>query len=110
YISKDSPGFGHLCVETYNAPVPEYFCYIIECADGSFYTGWSTNPVRRLKEHSAGRGARYTRVRRPLRLVYTERQPDRSAAQRRELKIKRLSHTRKEALIITSAMEEAPIK
>ena len=99
-----------MCVETYNAPVPEYFCYIIECADGSFYTGWSTNPVRRLKEHSAGRGARYTRVRRPLRLVYTERQPDRSAAQRRELKIKRLSHTRKEALIITSAMEEAPIK
>ncbi|MCK5053347.1 MAG: GIY-YIG nuclease family protein, partial [Anaerolineales bacterium] len=38
----------------------EYFCYIIECADGSFYTGWSTNPIRRLKEHSAGRGARYT--------------------------------------------------
>jgi putative endonuclease len=53
--------------------VPEYFCYIIECADGSFYTGWSTNPIRRLKEHSAGRGARYTRARRPLQLVYTER-------------------------------------
>ncbi|MCK5318986.1 MAG: GIY-YIG nuclease family protein, partial [Anaerolineales bacterium] len=48
----------------------EYYCYIIECADGSFYTGWSTNPVRRLKEHSAGRGARYTRSRRPLQLVY----------------------------------------
>jgi len=85
--------------------VPEYFCYIIECADGSFYTGWSTNPIRRLKEHSAGRGARYTRARRPLQLVYTERQPDRSAAQRRELKIKRLSHARKEALIITFVKE-----
>jgi putative endonuclease len=94
-------------METYNAVVSEYYCYIIECADGSFYTGWSTNPVRRLKEHSAGRGARYTRSRRPLQLVYTERQPDRSAAQRRELRIKRLSHARKEALIITSAMEEA---
>jgi len=89
--------------------VPEYFCYIIECADGSFYTGWSTNPIRRLKEHSAGRGARYTRARRPLQLVYTERQPDRSAAQRREHRIKRLSHARKEALIITCAKEEAAI-
>ncbi|MFA9402217.1 MAG: GIY-YIG nuclease family protein [Anaerolineales bacterium] len=95
--------------ESYNAPVPDYFCYIIECADGSFYTGWSTNPVRRLKEHSAGRGARYTRARRPLQLVYTERQPDRSAAQRREHKIKRLSRARKEALIITCAKEEATI-
>lgn len=98
-----------MCGETYNAPVSEYFCYIIECADGSYYTGWSTNPTRRLKEHNAGRGARYTRARRPLRLVYTELQPDRSAAQRRELRIKRLSHARKEALIITSAVEEVPI-
>jgi len=89
--------------------VPEYFCYIIECADGSFYTGWSTNPCRRLKEHSAGRGARYTRSRLPLLLVYTERQPDRGTAQRRELKIKRLSHARKEALIITTAKDEASI-
>ena len=96
--------------ETYNAAVPEYFCYIIECADGSYYTGWSTNPTRRLKEHSAGRGARYTRARRPLRLVYTERQPDRSAAQRRERRIKRLSRERKEALIIDSAKEDSTIK
>ncbi len=108
-LQRVPPGFGHLYGQTYNAPVSEYFCYIIECADGSFYTGWSTNPVRRLKEHSAGRGARYTRARRPLRLVYTESQPDRSAAQRRELRIKRLSHARKEALIITSAVVKAPI-
>lgn len=97
-----------MCRETYNAPVPEYFCYIIECADGSFYTGWSTDPIRRLKEHNAGRGARYTRARRPLRLVYTEHHLDRSAAQRREIRIKRLTHARKEALI-TSAKEEAQI-
>ena len=106
---RDPLRFGPLSRESYNVPEPEYFCYIIECADGSFYTGWSTNPIRRLKEHSAGRGARYTRARRPLQLVYTERQPDRSAAQRREHRIKRLSHARKEALIITCPKEEAAI-
>jgi len=87
--------------------VPEYFCYIIECDDGSYYTGWSTDPIRRLKEHSAGRGARYKRARRPLRLVYTEHLPDRSTAQRRELRIKRLSHTRKKTLIASSGQEGA---
>jgi predicted GIY-YIG superfamily endonuclease len=52
----------------------ECFCYIVECADGSYYTGWTTNPVRRLDAHNAGRGARYTRARRPVRLVLLESQ------------------------------------
>ena len=75
------------------------FVYILECADGTYYTGWTTDPARRLKEHNAGRGARYTRMRRPVKLVYIEAQPDRSAAQRREKMLKKLSHAQKRALV-----------
>ena len=46
------------------------YCYIVQCSDGTFYTGWTTDPERRLKTHNAGRGARYTRMRRPVKLVY----------------------------------------
>jgi len=67
-----------------------FFCYILECADGTFYTGWTTDPVRRVKTHNRGAGARYTRTRRPVSLVYVEQQPDRSEAMRRERKIKQL--------------------
>ncbi len=74
------------------------YCYLLECADGSFYAGWSTDPWRRLRQHNAGRGSRYTRSRRPVRLVYLEAQPDRSAAMRRERALKRLSHAEKRAL------------
>jgi putative endonuclease len=76
-----------------------FYCYILECADGSYYTGWSTDPQRRLRQHNAGRGARYTRMHRPVRLVYIEPQPDHSSALRRELAIKALPHARKKALI-----------
>ena len=75
------------------------FCYILECADGSYYTGWSTDPQRRLQEHNAGRGSRYTRSHRPLRLVYVEELPDRSAAMKREAAIKALPRGKKEALV-----------
>jgi len=75
------------------------YVYIVECADGTYYTGWTTDPVRRLKMHNAGRGSRYTRRRRPVRLAYCEEQPDRASAQRRELVLKRLSRGRKQALV-----------
>lgn len=75
------------------------YCYIVECADGTFYTGWTTDPQRRLKTHNAGRGARYTRMRGPVRLVYVEEQPDRSSAMKRERAIKALSRQRKKKLI-----------
>ncbi len=78
-----------------------YFCYILECADGTLYTGWSTDPHRRLKQHNAGRGARYTRARRPVKLVYTEVQPDRSSAMKREAAIKKLSREKKQVLIVS---------
>jgi putative endonuclease len=78
------------------------FCYIVECADGTYYTGWTTDPPRREKQHNSGRGAKYTSLRRPVRMVYIEPQPDRSSALRRERKIKTLSHAQKKALIQSS--------
>jgi putative endonuclease len=76
-----------------------YFCYIVECADGSFYTGWTTDPVRREKQHNRGIGAKYTRMHRPVKLVYIEEVSDRSAAMQRERKIKAFSHERKGRMV-----------
>ena len=78
---------------------PEYYCYMVECSDGSLYTGWTTDPERRVKEHNAGRGALYTRWRRPVELKYLERIADRSTAQRRENEIKKLTREKKLALV-----------
>lgn len=78
--------------------MPSY-CYILECADGTFYTGWTTDPERRVKEHNAGRGARYTRARLPVRLAYVEPQPDRHAAMKRERAIKVMARAGKIKLI-----------
>jgi putative endonuclease len=77
----------------------EFFCYIVECADGTYYTGWSTDPEQRVRQHNAGRGARYTRSRLPVRLVYVEEQPDKVSAMRRERQIKKLKRSEKERLI-----------
>lgn len=86
------------------------FVYIVECADGTLYTGWTTALARRLQMHNAGRGGRYTCRRRPVRLVYAEFQPDRRAAMQRERALKRLATRRKRELILTSgiASEDAP--
>ena len=73
--------------------------YILKCADGTLYTGWTTDLERRLQAHNSGQGARYTRGRRPVRLAYREEQSDRSAAQRREAAIRRLSRADKLKLI-----------
>jgi putative endonuclease len=75
-----------------------YYCYILKCADDSYYTGWTTDPDRRLKQHNAGYGARYTRSRRPVVLVYSEKLNSRSAAVQRELEIKRLPRIKKKLL------------
>ena len=76
-----------------------FFCYMVECADGTFYTGWSTDPVHREKVHNAGKGAKYTRIRRPVKLIYMEELPDKSSALKRERAIKKFSRKRKEKLI-----------
>ena len=77
----------------------EAYCYILECADGTYYTGWTTDPERRLKQHNKGSGSRYTRSRLPVKMIYLEPQPDRSTAMKRERAIKRLSRERKKKLI-----------
>ncbi len=78
----------------------ENYVYILRCADGTLYTGWTTDVEARLAAHNGrGRGgAKYTRARRPCMLVYAECLPDKSAAMRREAEIKRLSRAEKEAL------------
>ncbi len=72
---------------------------MVRCADGTLYTGWTTDAVLRLAQHNAGRGAAYTRTRRPVELVYCEDVPDRSAALRREWAIKKLDRAHKERLV-----------
>ena len=76
-----------------------YFVYILRCADGTLYTGSTTDVQGRELTHNAGRGAKYTAARRPVRVVYFEAHDSRSAAQRREAQLKRWTHAKKEALI-----------
>ena len=75
------------------------YCYIVECADGTYYTGWALDPEKRVAIHNKGRGARYTRTRTPVRLVYVEELPDRTSAMKREIAIKRLKREGKGKLI-----------
>jgi len=74
--------------------------YMLRCADGSLYTGITTDLVRRVKAHEEGKGARYTHGRGPFQLVYQEFHENRAEASKREIAIKSLSRTRKLALIV----------
>ena len=76
-----------------------WYVYMLRCGDGTLYTGVTDDVERRLAVHRAGKGAKYTRGRGPLELVYTEEAPDKSAALRREYQIKRLTKQEKEGLI-----------
>ena len=73
--------------------------YMLGCADGSLYTGITTDLKRRCKQHNAGTASRYTRCRRPVRLVYQETHADRSQASKREAAIKGLTRRQKESMI-----------
>jgi putative endonuclease len=75
--------------------------YIVRCADGSLYTGIAKDVTARVGEHNAGGGAKYTRSRLPVEVVYAEEASDRSAAQRREAALKKLGANEKRALIST---------
>jgi putative endonuclease len=77
----------------------DHHVYVLECADGSLYTGYTTDVERRVAEHDAGEGAKYTRGRTPVELVHTESFDSRSAATRREHEIKALSRAAKERLV-----------
>lgn len=76
-----------------------YFLYILRCGDGTLYTGITTDVERRLAVHQSGKGAKYTRGRGPLAVVYREECGDKPAALRRELEVKALSRQEKLALI-----------
>ena len=85
-----------------------YYCYLLECADGSYYCGWTTDLERRLKMHQRGRGARYTRMNAPVQLVYFEEVEDRRAAMKRELVIKKLPHQDKRTMAEDFPVEQLP--
>ena len=83
------------------------FVYMVECADGSLYTGWAVNVEKRIAVHNAGRGAQYTRMHRPVKLVYVEECASRAAAMRREAAIKKWPRAKKLALIQPTQMCKA---
>lgn len=85
------------------------YTYLVQCADGSYYAGWTTDLEARLRAHNNGRGARYTRGRRPVRLVYWEAQPTRSAAQQREAALRRLGRDQKTALVTAFEASQPPL-
>ncbi len=84
------------------------FAYIVACADGTLYTGWTADLAARLAAHNAGTGARYTRGRGPVRLVYWEEFADANEARRREYAIKKLDRRQKEALVASGPEGEKP--
>jgi putative endonuclease len=87
--------------------VTAWFVYVIECADGSLYTGIATDVDRRWREHVAGTGARYTRSHPPARLLARFPHPDRSSALKAEAAIKKLTPARKRALAAGASTEPA---
>lgn len=79
----------------------EYFVYMLECADGTYYIGWTTNLEKRVIAHNTAKsGAKYTKPRRPVSLKYFEKMPSKSAAMKREYELKQLTRQEKEKLLI----------
>jgi putative endonuclease len=79
--------------------MPKWFVYIVRCSDKSLYTGITTDVAGRIKIHNSGKGAKYTRSRRPVKLVYKEAMRSESAARKREAEIKKLSRLEKLSLL-----------
>ena len=76
------------------------YVYIVECSDGTYYTGWTNNLEKRINMHSKGTGAKYTRGRSPVKLIYHEEFKDKKDAMSREYEIKKLTRKQKEILIL----------
>jgi putative endonuclease len=89
-LVNDNSRFEVMCMVT---------VYLLECGDGSLYAGVAVDFGKRLAQHQAGKGAKYTRGRGPLLVRYLEAQPDKGSALRREIEIKRMTRARKERLI-----------
>ena len=77
------------------------YTYILECKDGTYYTGWTNNLEKRLKDHNEGRGAKYTKARLPVSLIYYEEFQTKEEAMRREYAIKHMTRSEKDQLIKT---------
>ena len=77
----------------------QWYFYLARCSDGSLYSGITVDLEKRMEVHNEGKGARYTRSRRPVVMVYSERLPDQSSALKREAEVRKWSRSRKEALI-----------
>jgi putative endonuclease len=77
----------------------QWYVYILECSDHSLYTGCTNNLAKRLSAHNSGKGAKYTKAKLPVHLLYAEPATDRSQAQKREAEIKKLSRTDKLSLV-----------
>lgn len=82
------------------------YTYILCCKDGSFYTGWTNDLEKRLKSHNEGKGAKYTKPRRPVTLVYYEKFETKEEAMRREYEIKQMTRHKKEELIKVGKVEK----
>ncbi|MBE7041191.1 MAG: GIY-YIG nuclease family protein [Ruminococcaceae bacterium] len=82
-----------------NQTEKKHYVYILRCADGSLYTGWTTHLAERVNTHNSGQGAKYTRSHRPVSLVYFECFSDKSEALKRECAIKAMTRQEKEQLI-----------
>ena len=83
------------------------FVYILECRDGSLYTGWTSDLDRRVLVHNSGKGSKYTRARLPVKLVYFEHVEGKSEALKREFALKKLTRAKKLGLIKTFSMNES---
>lgn len=77
------------------------YTYLLRCADGSLYCGWTNDLTKRLNAHNAGTASKYTRTRLPAEMVYAERHDTKQEAMKREYRIKRLTKEEKEALILS---------
>jgi len=101
FSAQSTTVFGPLATPS---TVSNHYVYILRCADDTLYTGYTADPERRLGEHNAGEGAKYTRGRTPVELVYLESYDTQSAAMSREYKIKQLRRSEKRRLVKDSAI------
>lgn len=75
------------------------YTYILRCKDGTYYTGWTNNLEKRVRDHNDGKGAKYTKARRPVKLIYYEEFMTKEEAMKREYAIKQMTRTQKEKMI-----------
>ena len=87
-----------------------HYTYMLKCKDNTYYTGYTTDLEKRIKAHNAGKGAKYTRGRGPVDLVYYEEHEEKTSAMRREWEIKQMSRREKETMIGKSKEEESKEK